>query len=273
MDRVKLVGDMLRKEAKVKKYFTDHQETLEGLKVQLLQYSDTHFQLNDERIPDFQEFLARNKTIAEYYNKADVNEKRTSYHRPLYRRFGFVVPVTIVLLASCLLAFTTPGKALAASVYRTVVQWFDHSVDIQYGPGTTQTEYQNNELQYYDSLDEIRSQLHKQLAENTQSVLWNQIELEQHDATTIVTATYKLNSDEFVIIQTNAKGETTWNSGLQFGKGETLDITVGGVQYVGYVLNGHGYAIAYIDEMSIQIISDNIDYDRFVAFLKDMVIE
>ncbi len=252
---------------------TGHPEIVEALKSQLLLHSDTDYQLNDEDIPDFQEFLARNKTIAEYFSKSGVSEEKTSYHRPWYKKVGIAVPVTIALLA-CFLAFTTTGKALAESLYKTIIHWFDQSVEIQYGPNAASTEPNNGEIQYCDSFDEVRSLLDMKIAQNDQAVLWDQITIEHHaDNSSVIQSTYISDFHELVVTQSSFFGETDWNSNLKYSEGEVVDVTADGMQFVGYVLNNHGYAIAYTEKMSVQIRSDDIDYDHFVNFLEGMIIE
>ena len=271
-----MVRDMKRKQIRIEKYFKEHPEVLDELKSQLLQYSDTIDQLDDADIPDFQEFLARNKIVAEHYNKADRRSINISCHfsKPWYRKIGFVLPVTLALLICCFLAFTTTGKALAESIYQTVIRWFDHSVSIQHGSEIASEEPSNIATHYYDSLSDVQSLLNVSIAQNHQAVLCEQILVTQIEGvSSVIKSTYLSDSHQIVITQTNFMGDTRWSSNLQYDDGTAVNETADGVQFVGYVLDNHGFVIAYTEKTSIQIDSEDIDYDRFVSFIKGMVIE
>ena len=266
-----MVRDMTRKQKRVKTYLAEHPEILEGIKIELSEYS--FGQIDDADIPDFQEFLSRKNGMAKYFKTPDSHHNNIPYHfsKTWYRRIGVVIPLAFILLAFFFMAFTTTGKALAEDIYRTIIHWFDDSVNIQYGPDNAPYETPGATARYFDSFSEIEVLLKIETAQNNQAVLYDKIKVEQtKDDVIIIRSNYISGFNEFDVTQTSIHGKTVWNSNLQYPEGQIIDETVGGMRFVGYILDHHAYAIAYTEEMSVQIIAEEIDYDSFISFIKCM---
>ena len=265
------------KRRKLKKYFLQHPEKLESLREEVQQFSN-HMDriIKDEDIPSFDDFLDRHKNIAPYFDKSQQKHqlKSGSKYKPLYKRFGIVIPTTIALILCVFMVFTPVGKALADSIYKTIVHWFDDSVNIHHGLNDASEENQNSVAEYYSTIEDIQSKLNTSITYNNQAELYEEIEVAKDDFSTKIKSTYLFNSQQIIVTQAIFEIETEWDSNIQFNDGKPIDEALDdNTRFIGYVQDGFGYVIAYINNMKIEIYAENIEYDHFISFIRGMVID
>lgn len=248
---------------------------LEKIKSELNQISNDYAQIKDEDIPDFYYFLKRNELIAKYYDSNKLTNINIKKHRKWYKRKTVLIPVTAVIVLCFFITFTNPGNALADNVYRTIVQWFDNSVNISYGGNVTDDTYRTPSPQYYDSLNDVESKFNVKVICNDKASINGKIEVDQlTDSSYVIKSVYTLDSQNIKVSQTVYGSEFSTGSTLQYGQNaKVVKITLDdGMQFVGYVDNGVGYAITYVDQSSIEIYSGSIDYDSFTDFINGLKI-
>jgi hypothetical protein len=262
----------MRKKDAVKKYFRSNPEKLDTIKEEVNQILENDTQIKDEDFPDFDQFLMRNKTIAQYYEDNKQNNSYIKKNKLWYKRKIVLIPIAISIFL-LFFVLTSPGNALAENIYKTVVQWFGDSVNIQYSDSITPGNYQATPPEYYDSLDDVESTLNIKAARNNEVSINGRIEVERITGSYYVIKTnYLLDSYDINVKQTTYGNDFATDSTIQYGNNaKIVDLTLDdGSQYIGYVNNGVGYAIAYIDRMSIEIYADTIDYDTFIGFIRGL---
>jgi hypothetical protein len=265
----------MRKKDIVKKYFRSNPETLDTIKNEINRILENDTHIKDEDIPDFGQFLTRNNTIAQYYESNKQNNLYVKKSKQWYKRKIILIPVAISIFLF-FFVLTSLGNALAENIYRTIVQWFGDSVNIQYSDSITPGNYLTTPPEYYDSLDEIESTFNIKAARNNEASINGQIEVERiTDSYYVIKTNYLLDSYVINVKQTIYGYDFASDSTIQYGNNaKVVDLTLDdGSQYIGYVNNGIGYAIAYIDRMSIEIYADTIDYDTFTEFIRGLEIQ
>ena len=267
---------MFRKR-KVKKYFLKHPEKPESLRREVRNISDNmkHI-IKDEDIPDFSEFSAYYKDIAPNFDQSNhaghVKSKQSP--KPWYKRLALVVPVSIVLILIMFIAFTPVGHAFADSIYKTIVQWFDNGVDIHHGTSDVTSDIQETVTDSFYTIEDVQSELGISVAYTNQAALNNPIEVEKDDSIIKIQSTYMYDSQQIIVTQTIYANNTEWDSSIQFDDGQPIDETLNNnLRFIGYVQEDTSYAIAYVDNMTIDIYAEKIDYDDFINFIREMVIE
>lgn len=259
----------MRKKDIVKKYFRSNPETLDTIKNEIHRILENDTHIKDEDIPDFDQFLTRNNTIVQYYENNKQNNSYIKKSKHWYKRKIILIPITVSIFL-LFFVLTSPGKALAEDIYRTFVQWFGDSVNIQYSDSITPDNYQAPSPEYYDSLDDIESIFNIKAVRSNEVSINGRIEVERiTDSYYVITTNYLLDSNVIKVKQTTYGNDFASDSTIQYGNNaKVVDLTLDdGSQYIGYVNNGIGYAIAYIDRMSIEIYADTIDYDTFIGFI------
>ena len=248
-----------KNEKVVKEFFEDHPEVLD----EVLKGIDEYIAIKKGDIPSFDEVCG--DITKEYRTK---NKKK----RSIFLKKSFLIPVSICLVIG--IFFVTPvGQACAESVYHTVIQWFDSGVNIYHGEESAQTEELDTE--YYQTIADVRAVVSEQIAWNSNNSILDNIELEDKGTETQIVTNYSISSDsEITITQTIIEGNTEWDTDITSNGGEAIDVTLDdGTQFVGYSSGNYCYAVAYLDNTSIEVFSENSDYDSFVAFLEGIAID
>jgi hypothetical protein len=262
----------MRKKDIVKKHFRSNPEMLDTIKDEINRILENDTQIKDEDIPDFDKFLMRNKTIAQYYEGNEQKNLYVNKSRHWYKRKIILIPIAISIFL-LFFVFTAPGNALAENVYKTVVQWFGDSVNIRHADSETSDNYQVSLSECYGSVSDIESTLNIKVVCNNDVSVNGQIEVEHiSDSSYVITTNYLLGSHNIRVDQTVYENDFVSDSTIQRGSNaKVVNLTLDdGSQYIGYVENGIGYAIAYIDRMSIEIYADTIDYDTFIGFIRGL---
>jgi hypothetical protein len=262
---------------KIKKYLLNNPRELESLKNEVRGFSK-HINkiIEDKDIPSFNDFLEQNEDIAPYFNKFRHTSKVHSNFitKPWYMRLKLIIPASMATLLCLLMIFMPIGQAFADRLYKTFVQWFDDGVSIHHGISNAPSDNQELSIEYYDNLEDVQSELNIGVAQNKHATLNEQIKLKQNDFLIEIKSVYIVSTRQVVVTQTIFEGDTEWSSSIQFNGAQSFDETLdNNIRFIGYVQDGNGYAIAYIDNMKIEIYSErleNVDYQEFVNFVKGM---
>lgn len=263
---------------RIKKYFLKHPDELNSLKKELHEFSNQKENIiKDEDIPSFDEFLVRKEGISHFFRKDDQSKENKSAPilKPWYRNYKFIAPITIALMLCVFIVLTPVGHAFTKSIYNTFVQWFGDEVIIHHGPGDTPPEAPIEGTNYYNSFSDIRSILDVDIVYNDNADLAEQIEVFQDDSLiATIRSIYKVGSQEIIVTQTIYCGETEFSSTIQVGDGEAIDEVIGEcIRFIGSVQDGSGYAVAYIDNVHIQIRAEETDYNTFIGFIRGIQYE
>ena len=73
------------------------------------------------------------------------------------------------------------------------------------------------------------------------------------------------------LIQTVYYDNTEWDTNITFDDGQEIDFTTDDdMRYLGYVKGDSGYAVAYKDNISVEVFSETIEYDEMIQFLEGL---
>lgn len=194
--------------------------------------------------------------------------------KPFYKRLKFAIPIAVIILLGLFMILTPTGHALANNVYTTVVQWFNDSINIHHGTNDTPIATPIVAINYFDSIENVQTEMDMEFAYNLKANQDGKIEVIKEESITKIITKYIYKSSNITVTQTIFDYNTEWDSNIQFGDGEAIDITIDNkIRFIGYVQNGSGYAIAYIDNISVDIYSERVDYNNLLSFIKSLKID
>jgi hypothetical protein len=77
-----------------------------------------------------------------------------------------------------------------------------------------------------------------------------------------------------VLTQTIDDSVTESSASIDFNEGQAIDeTTVDGINFIGYVNDHTGYAIAFYDNITLEIRADNITYEQLTEFMRNIRME
>jgi len=263
------------KQKELKKHLIEHPDVLETMQKELNQYSE--HMIDDNAIPSFEDFLARHELIAQHYREYKNTEVESIVHEAKpqwYRRNGFIA-VASALMIIIIFSLTPMGQALASSLYKTFVNWFDGGVNIQHGQSDSSGTIVEPRTEYFSSIEEISSKYGVSVIYNPELERDGDFKIEILDEiTTCISADYLIEDHAISLIQTVYFDNTEWDTNISFDDGQSIDyVTDEDIRFLGYVKENSGYAVAYKDNMSIQVFSEMIDYNEMINFIKGLRIE
>jgi len=259
----------MKYEKKFKKYFADHPEVLDKVLAGLDKYTS----IEKEDIPTFDEVYG---DVIKVYQKDNKNKeiKVEQKKRPLFLKKAFYVPVGICLVLGIFIA-TPTGQAFAKNIYHTVIQWTDSGVNIYHGENDEPVETDALSTNYYKTVEDVRSAANEKIAWNIDNSILGDITLEYNGSEQRIITKYSAatTGSEIIITQTICDGDTEWGVSIPSNDGKPIDVTLNDeIHFVGYA-GSDCYAVAYQDNMSIEVFSENLDYDSFVAFIKGIRVD
>ncbi len=195
--------------------------------------------------------------------------------RPIIRRVGIVATVILVLLGFSL--FTNKGKALASSIYQTVIEIIDGVFQSQQ-QGSTISEIDFSELPLsFDNVDDAESWLGLPIAyiqaEKAELESINVISVE--DASLLIRSKYSYSNDASILVEqkyrtvSESSGTATSIEDGTFGEFET---TEGTEYYIGAMEDGTAFARTFTDNSEIFISSFEMSQNTLVELLKFITI-
>jgi hypothetical protein len=231
--------------------------------------------ISDEDIPNISWFLERNNIPV---NKVDglkriknnkesvVKQQSVIQQRLLLKRV--LIPVFIVLILGIFLGATAVGRAMVESAYKTVVQWFSTEIYITHGEGDSNEPIVSPNIVEYKSLDDVRLKLGIEIVSNT-SVSPNHVEVETSEISIVVRSVYE--NQNIKVTQKVLNGSTQWSNTIDISEGQAIkEQLIDGIEFNGNYNEGVFYVVGYKDNMSIEIYSDNIGFDQFTDFIRNM---
>ena len=256
----------MRNLKKIQKNLKDNPEILD----QVLTGLDSFASIKKEDIPSFDEVYG--DIIKDpYINKQKSNQKI----KPFSLKKVILIPVGICIVLTVF--FITPaGKAFAENISRTVVQWFDSGVSIQYGKGDLNDESDQPISTNYDSIQSVRDATKQQVAWNKDNRIQGKISATQYGAELqIVTKYLSQENSEITITQTIiTEGESGWGATISSDGGTAVDVVMpDGSHFIGYVNDDYCTAINYQSNASIEVFSEDSEYDSFIKFIKGILVE
>lgn len=262
----------MRKQKKVKKHLIKHPEILAAMKQELDQYSE--FRIEDYDIPSFKDFLSRHELIAQHYQKCENTEAAPNAIKPRprwYKRKGLIAVATALIML-IIFSLTPMGQAFASSLYKTVVEWFDGGVNIQHGQSGSSGAVIEPQIEYSSSIEDISSKHDIFVFYNPELERNDDISVETLEGTSVCIRTdYQVGNHDIALIQTIYSDNTEWNTNISFDDGQSIEyFTNDNIRFLGYVKENSGYAVAYIDNMSIQVFSEMIEYDEMIRFINGL---
>jgi len=187
---------------------------------------------------------------------------------------AFLIPVSIFIIIGVFL-ITPTGQAFAENVYHTVIHWFDSSVNIHHGKSDEIVETDELNIAYYKTIQDVRDVTNEKIASNNDNSIADDILVEHNGAELRLVTNYSTSSNsEITITQAIIEGNTEWNTNISSDDGIAIDITLpGGTHFVGYVNDNYCLAVAYQNNMSVQVYSEKSDYDSFTGFIRGIQID
>lgn len=265
----------MRKQKKVKKYLIEHPEILEAMQQEMDQYSE--HRIDDNDIPSFEDFLSRHELIAQHYReyKSTEVEPNIQKAKPQWYRRKSLIAVATALIIIIIFSLTPMGQAFASNIYKTVVNWFDGGVNIQHGQSDSSGAVIEPQTEYFSSIEEISSKYDISVIYNRELEKNDDFKVETTDKTLVrISANYLIGDHEISLIQTVYFDNTEWDTNISFDDGQSIDYTTNdSIRFLGYVEENSGYAIAYQDNMSIEVFSEKIDYNEMISFIKGLSVE
>ena len=233
---------------------------------------DSYASIKKEEIPSFDEVYGDilNNHI-ESVNKNEKSQKHTSF----FLKKAFYVPACICIVLAVFF-FTPAGKAFAEDIYRTVVQWFDSGVNVQHGKGEVMAETDEPGSILFVSIQDVRSETNQKIAWNKDNNLKDRISLTYYGAELKIISNYLTQKDEEITITQciMTEGETEWAATISSDGGTAVDIAMpDGSHFIGYANGNYCYAINYQNNRSIEVSSEESDYDSFIEFIKGILVE
>ena len=260
----RLSGNMnMFKKNKIKKFIKQHPE--------IFNVNDeiSYHSISDAEIPDIEWFNEKNKELLgrRFSKIAQIEESRKRW----YLRKKYIIPVSFILILSIFLGATSVGRAMTENVYNTVVQFFTGEVIVKHGDSDAPTDEIVADKTVFRSIEEVKNKYSISVASSAVGTL-DTIEAKKTDFQMILHITYAISNNSTIIItQTVSDTETEASVSIDVNEGQAVNVkTLDGIDVIGYVNNGIGYAIAFKDNITLDIYSDNIDFDQFTGFIRNM---
>ncbi|MFZ5975626.1 MAG: DUF4367 domain-containing protein [Bacillota bacterium] len=252
---------MVRKK-RIKKYIKQHPEIFD------VDENRVSHHISEDKIPDISWFYERNPDVIK------AKEPSAQPRKPWYLSMKLLIPVSAVLLIAVFLAATPVGRVVADAIYKTVEQCFNNEVNVKHGQGDIQSEKEDETKSTYNSIEEARLNYSGKIAYSEIETL-EKIEIEKTDFSTVISSTYTTPQNlTFYITQTVYKGETEWSSSIASSDGQPIKHTLkNGIEANGYINEKTAYAIAYMNNVSIQLTTNDVNYEEFMRFIKSIEIE
>jgi len=214
------------------------------------------------------------RIAAQFTNKEYASKARRKM-RPIIRRIGIVATVILALLGLSL--FTNKGRALANSVYQTVIEIIDGAFQSQQ-QGSTIPEIDFSELPLsFDNVDDAESWLGLPIAyiqaEKADIESINVISVE--DASLLIRSKYSYINDASILVEqkyrtaNESSGTATSIEDGTFLKFETTD---GTEYYIGTMEDGTVFARTFTDSSEIFISSSEISQNTLIELLTFSII-
>lgn len=223
----------------------------------------------DSEIPDIEWFNEKNKELlGRRFSKIVPKEKP---RKRWYLRKKYIIPVSVILILSIFLSGTPEGRAMAENAYNTVVQFFSGEVIGKHGDSDAPIDEIVSEKTVFRSIEEVKSKYNISVASSAIGTL-KTIEAEKTDFQMILHITYAISKNSTIIItQTVSDTETETSVSIDANEGNAVNVkTLDGIDVIGYVNNSIGYAVSFKDNITLDIYSDNIDYDQFTGFIRNI---
>lgn len=251
------------KRNKIMKFIKQHPEIFK------VNDESNYHSILDSEIPDIEWFNEKNKELLgrRFSKTAQKKEPRKRW----CLRKKFIIPVSVILILGIFLSATPVGRAMAESAYNTVVQFFTGEVIVKHGNSDSPTDEIVSEKTVFRSIEEVKSKYNISVASSAVGTL-KTIEAEKTDFQMILHITYAISNNSTIIItQTISDTETESSVSIDANEGKAVNVkTIDGIDVIGYVNNGIGYAVAFKDNITLDIYSDNIDYDQFTGFIRNI---
>lgn len=234
---------------------------------------DSYASIKKEEIPSFDEVYGDilNNHI-ESVNKSNVKPQK---HTSFFIKKAFYVPACICIVLAVFF-FTPTGKAFAEDICRTVVQWFDSGVNVQHGKGEVMTETDEPGSILFASIQDVRSETNQKIAWNKDNKLEDKFSLTYYGAELKIISNYLTQKDEEITITQSilTEGDAEWGATISSDGGTAVDIAMpDGSHFIGYANDNYCYAINYQNNTSIEVFSEDTDYDSFIKFIKGILVE
>lgn len=254
----------MAKKKRMKEYIKQHPEIFEVNENIAASF------ISDEDIPDIRWFYQQNQTILEEAG----GKKPAKSKKRWYLSKKVLIPVSAVLVLAVFFSATPIGRAMAETIYRTVMQCFNGEVSIKHGSGDINMQTETaNKLTYY-TVEEVRSIYHVKVAFSEAETL-QKIEVEAMDYSTILFSTYTTKEKHTIsIMQMAAENDAEWSSTIILNEGRPVKEKLSdGTEAIGFVGDDSAYAIAYKDNTSMKFSSDDASFEEFTRFIRSIEIK
>lgn len=256
----------MRNTKKLQKNFKDNPEILD----KVLDELDKFTSIKKEDIPSFDEVYG---DILKDCCVIKKNRNQSSKH--FFLKKAVLIPACICIVLGAF--FITPaGKAFAENISGTIVQWFDSGVSIQHGKSDLNDE--SNQLISMDcvSIQDVRDATKQRIAWNKDNHIQGRVFVTQYGSELQIVTKYLIPKDSEIIINQTIlmEGESSWGATISSDEGTAIDVVMPDEShFIGYANDNYCTAINFQNNISIEVVSEDTDYDSFVEFIKGIVIE
>jgi len=268
----------MRKHNRIKKYLSSKPETLNAVKHDLFEYA-AHI-IPDEDIPEFEQFVSRSSAVKTIFEESNSGPARLA-KEPWYKKKALLVTAAAVFIVTLFMGFTPIGHAVAETVFKTVVQWFDSGAVISHEakgadapPLVIPVDDAETTIERYDSFDELRSKLGYKMVRLSNMSGKPQIEVTFFEDIIEISSAYVNDAYEVYVTQTIYPSGVEGSTGITLGDAEPVDVVLpDNTRFIGHAHDGFGSVTAYKDDMQISLYAVNTNYESFVTLLEGIVIE
>ena len=260
----------MNKEKEIKEYFYNNPELLE--KLQREQFGCSAQWIKDADIPPISAGLENKlnqigtKQIYDYQNRIKKSRKRF---------FAVAVPVTLALVL--FFTVTTPGKALAETMFRTVGQLFDGAMVIRHDDSSSQIVQEDTSTlgtDTFSSIEQAAAYVDNPLAYiNDNHVKINQIVVQDLEGVAIILTYYKYDDKNSLILQQQVFKDRTARTASTPVESDFSEYSILNDYKLFYTntLEGNLIAVAEWDNTQIQISSDNMSENDFINLFQSLI--
>jgi len=208
-------------------------------------------------------------------------EKRA---KPWFLRPAFAAPALCVVAAACFF-LSSPGKAIAKSVYSTVINWFSDesgiTVEMKHGTDADlMEEAPQPEMNTYKSLSEVPGCFKKMFAENP-GVSPSSVTVTSFpddEGSYLIDEVFQVPGGEIVVsidyceCESSRSGVYTTETGRLVSAHTANGLDVAGIHEKGEDGRFSGVAAGFYEHSEFSFCSTNVDYEAFVAFIEQTTI-
>lgn len=226
--------------------------------------NECDFSISESDIPDIQWFYDTNQSI--------IDLKKLPKKR-WYLSKRFIAPATAVMIFGIFLGATPTGRAMVHNIYKTVATWNENEVKIVHGVDIPPEKDDIKVDKYtFHSIQEAQDAFDIAIIESSIGKL-DLIKVKKTDFNINLSITYALPNDQSILITQDIDDclNTESYATLDFDEGQIVQVeTLDSIEFYGNVDDDGGIALAYKDNLSFIITSENITYDLFVDFIRNL---